>query len=101
MTRRTWPAHATGLALGLAALVYGYQQLAGKRPFGSALSEALVVPLWGGMMLAPFTLVVGLLCFASFWAGWKFRNRFLIVCGYGVPATYWAWLALALFDLDL
>jgi large subunit ribosomal protein L36 len=80
--------------------VYGYTQLAGKRSFGSALYEALVVPLWGGMVLAPVTLVVGLLCFASVRAGWKFRNRFLIVCGYGVPATYWARMALALADLD-
>src|SRR5262245_32719834 len=100
MTRRTWPAHATGLALCLAAFVAGYAQLAGRLSFNSALHESLVVPLWGAAALSPVTFVVGALCVGLFRLGGAFRYRGLLVGGYALPAVYWVVLARMLANVE-
>ena len=101
MTQRMWPVHVIGLALWLGAFLYGYAQLAGERSFGPALHESLVIPLWGGSVLVPFTFLVGVVSCVLFILGREFQNRSLFVAGYFTPAAYWAWLATALADLDL
>lgn len=98
LTRRTWSAHAIGLALCLAAFAFGYTQLAGRLPFGSALHESLIVPLFVGMV-APTSFVVGMLCVVLFFVGWESSNRRLLVGGYALFAVYWA--ALAVFSATL
>lgn len=100
MTQRMWPAHAAGLALCFVAFVFGYAQFADVCSIGPALYFSLVVPLFGAAMLSPVTFVVVVLCVGLFYAGREFRFRGFLVCGYALPAVYWAWLALMLANAE-
>ena len=98
-TPRTWPAHALGFALCVAAFVFGYALLLS---FGFGSHDSLVAPLWGAMMLFPVTFLVGILCLVLGVFAREFQNRALmIVTGYALAAGYWDVLAVLMRDFEL
>ena len=96
-----WTAHVAGLIVCHAAFWFGYWQLAGNRSFPDALYEATVVPLFGMLVLAIFSvpvvaLIWGLILGAAH-RPWRWTLTF---AAYVVAAGYWGFIAHGSADVD-